>query len=58
MSRADEMSGVEPAPNGGYFIVKGSGIPRIDIIGNAGRVRWSQLLLSIQTANMEEATVQ
>ena len=53
-----EMSGVEPAPNGGYFIVKGSGIPRIDIIGNAGRVRWSQLLLSIQTANMEEATVQ
>jgi hypothetical protein len=53
-----EMSGVAPAPNGGYFIVKGSGIPRIDIIGNAGRVRWSQLLLSIQTANMEEATVQ
>ncbi len=53
-----EMSGVAPAPNGGYFIVKGSGIPRIDIIGNAGRVRWSQLLMSIQTANMEEATVQ
>jgi hypothetical protein len=53
-----EMSGVEPAPNGGYFIVKGSGIPRIDIIGNAGRVRWSQLLMSIQTANMDEATVQ
>lgn len=52
-----EMSGVEPAP-GGYFIVKGAGIPRIDIIGNVGRVRWSQLMSSIQTANFEAATVQ
>ena len=41
-----EMSGIEPAPNG-YYIVKGSGIPRIDIIGNQGRVKWSQLLSSI-----------
>ncbi len=41
-----EMSGVEPAGIG-YYIVKGAGIPRIDIVGNAGRVRWSQLLASI-----------
>ncbi len=52
-----EMSGVEPAPNG-YFIVKGAGIPRIDIIGNAGRVRWSQLMMSIETANFDEVSVQ
>jgi hypothetical protein len=52
-----EMSGVEPAPDG-YFIVKGAGIPRIDIIGNVGRVRWSQLMMSIQTANFEEVSVQ
>jgi hypothetical protein len=45
-----EMSGVEPAPNG-YYIVKGAGIPRIDIVGNQGRVRWSQLMSSIATAD-------
>ena len=52
-----EMSGVEPAA-GGYYIVKGSGVPRIDIIGNAGRVNWNQLMSSIQTANFGEASVQ
>lgn len=41
-----DMSGIEPARMG-YYIVKGAGIPRIDIVGNAGRVRWSQLLASI-----------
>jgi hypothetical protein len=41
-----QMSGIEPA-GAGYYIVKGAGIPRIDIVGNAGRVRWSQLLASI-----------
>lgn len=43
-----QMSGVEPAGIG-YYIVKGAGLPRIDIVGNAGRVRWSQLLASIPT---------
>jgi hypothetical protein len=52
-----EMSGVEPAPNG-YYIVKGSGIPRIDIVGNQGRVRWSQLMSTITTTELGEATVQ
>ena len=41
-----QMSGIEPA-GVGYYIVKGAGIPRIDIVGNAGRVRWSQLLATI-----------
>jgi hypothetical protein len=52
-----EMSGVEPAP-AGYYIVKGSGIPRIDIVGNQGRVRWSQLMSSIATAEFGGATTQ
>lgn len=40
------MSGVEPAP-GGYYIVKGRGLPRIDIVGNQGRVNWRQLVAQI-----------
>jgi hypothetical protein len=37
------MSGLEPARTG-YYLVKGRGLPRIDIIGNAGRVDWPQLV--------------
>jgi hypothetical protein len=37
------MSGIEPARTG-YYLVKGRGLPRIDIIGNAGRVDWPQLV--------------
>jgi hypothetical protein len=51
-----EMTGIEPA-GVGYYIVKGSGIPRIDIVGNSGRVRWSQLLSSIPT-DASNVTVQ
>ena len=51
-----EMSGIEPA-GVGYYIVKGAGIPRIDIVGNSGRVRWSQLLSSIPT-DASNVTVQ
>jgi len=52
-----EMSGIEPAPNG-YYIVKGAGIPRIDIMGNQGRVNWNQLMSSIATAEFGGASVQ
>jgi hypothetical protein len=41
------MSGVEPAGEG-YYILKGRGLPRINIIGNAGRVNWPQLLSQVQ----------
>ncbi len=40
------MSGIEPAASG-YYIVKGRGLPRIDIIGNQGRVNWPQLVSQI-----------
>ena len=40
------MGGIEPAGIG-YYIVRGRGLPRIDIIGNQGRVAWPQLIAQI-----------
>ena len=37
------MDGVAPAETG-YYIVKGSGLPRIDVIGNQRRVAWTRLV--------------
>jgi hypothetical protein len=51
-----EMSGIEPA-GVGYYIVKGAGLPRIDIVGSQGRVNWNSLLSSISTAEFGGATV-
>jgi hypothetical protein len=51
-----EMSGVEPA-GVGYYIVKGSGLPRIDIIGNSGRVDWPTLVSQITTTEFSGGTV-
>ena len=38
------MDGIERRQGDAYYIVKGSGLPRIDIIGNARRVSWSRLV--------------
>jgi hypothetical protein len=38
------MEGVAPAPSGGYYLVKGKGVPRIDVIGNSRRVDWPRLV--------------
>lgn len=38
------MNGVAPAPHGGYYLVKGKGLPRIDVIGGAQRVDWPRLV--------------
>jgi hypothetical protein len=38
------MSGAAPAPGGGYYLVAGSGVPRLDIIGNVRRVDWQRLI--------------
>jgi hypothetical protein len=37
------MDGVAPAP-GGYYIVKGKGLPRIDVIASQRRVAWTRLV--------------
>ncbi len=42
------MSGVGPADDGGYYLVQGSWIPRLDIIGNVRRVNWPQMLEQIK----------
>lgn len=44
------LDGVEPAPNGGYYLVKGKGLPRIDVIGGARRVDWPRLVQQLIAA--------
>jgi hypothetical protein len=50
------MSGIE-STGIGYYIVKGKGIPRIDIVGNAGRVNWRQLVSQIATNMRGQGTL-
>jgi hypothetical protein len=45
-----EMGGAGPAPNGGYYLVQGRGLPRIDVIGNARRVDWPRLVQQLIAA--------
>jgi hypothetical protein len=52
------MDGVEPAEEGGYYIVKGGwGLPRINIIGHSRRVHWSELLERLKNAIRSEGPV-
>lgn len=44
-----EMGGIAPAP-GGYYIVKGGGVPRIDVIGYHRRVDWDELVRRLRAA--------
>jgi hypothetical protein len=46
-----EMNGAEAA-NGGYYLVRGRGLPRINVIGSATRVSWPALLQ--QLANLPQ----
>jgi hypothetical protein len=47
------MDGIAPAGADAYYLVRGSGIPRIDIIGNARRVSWP--LLVEQLRNIQKS---
>lgn len=52
------MSGVGPAPDGeGYYLVEGSGLPRIDVIGYNRQVDWRELLIRLQAAARSEGPV-
>lgn len=46
------MSGTGPAGRdelgGGYYIVRGSGLPRIDVVGYRSRVSWSRLVRQLE----------
>ncbi len=53
-----EMGGIGPA-KGGYYIVKGGGIPRIDIIGFNQQIDWDTLVAKMQEiAQQPEPVIQ
>jgi hypothetical protein len=52
-----EMNGVGPAPNGGYYLVQGKGVPRIDVIGNSRRVDWPRLVQQLIAITESEGPV-
>lgn len=51
------MDGVAPAPKGGYYLVKGKGVPRIDVIGGARRVDWPRLVQQLIAVTESEGPV-
>ena len=51
------MGGVLPAPNG-YYIVKGSGLPRINVIGSQSRVAWTTLVRQLGAMMESEIVVE
>lgn len=50
------MSGIEPK-DGGYYIVKGALVPRIDVIGYAREVNWDALLQQLRNATASTGPV-
>jgi hypothetical protein len=52
-----QMGGVEPAP-GGYYIVKGAGLPRIDVIGSQTRVAWTRLVRQLASITESDIVVE
>lgn len=51
------MDGVAPAANGNYYLVKGRGVPRIDVIGSSRRVDWPRLVEQLLAATQSEGPV-
>jgi hypothetical protein len=55
------MSGVGPAGDGpfgqGYYIVKGSGLPRIDVVGYRHQVSWNTLIRQLNSVTASGAPV-
>jgi hypothetical protein len=43
------MDGI-PRREGGFYIVRGSGLPRIDVVAGSGRVAWSRLVGQVMAA--------
>lgn len=51
------MDGVAPAPNGNYYLVKGKGVPRIDVIGSSRRVDWTRLVQQLIAVTESEGPI-
>jgi len=52
-----ELDGVTN-PGGGYYIVKGTGLPRIDVIGRNHKVAWKDLLSRIRDIRFDDMIVE
>jgi len=52
-----ELDGV-PRPKGGYYIVKGARLPRIDVIGRNHRIAWKELLSRIREIRFDDMIVE
>ena len=46
-----------PAPNDGYYIVKGSGLPRIDVIGRNRKVAWKDLVARLKEIQLDAVVI-
>lgn len=44
------MDGIEPAKDGGYVLVKGRLVPRIDVVGYSRRVDWNTFITQLKDA--------
>jgi len=44
-------------PDGGYYLVRGSGLPRIDVIGRNRSVAWKDLVERLQQIQVEGAQI-
>jgi hypothetical protein len=51
-----ELGGLD-APNGGYYLVRGSGLPRIDVIGRNRQVEWKELIRRLRAIRLEGVEV-
>jgi hypothetical protein len=56
VKRVCQMRGVEPLTNG-YYLVKGGGLPRIDVIGYNNQVDWQVLVTRLQRIFHTQAPV-
>lgn len=45
-------------PDGGYYLVKGAGLPRIDVIGRNRSVAWKELVERLQQIQVEGAKIE
>ena len=50
------LDGIAPAADGlgGYYLVKGRGVPHLDIIGHTRKIDWDELLARIKSASESE----
>jgi hypothetical protein len=45
-------------PDGGYYLVRGAGLPRIDVIGRNRRVAWRELVDRLREIRLEGARIE